>query len=275
LFVCFYEKKKYQETLANSLVNQTKHSKRKRDTMKLTEGVATSISQMSISDLSKKRSRRSATMDNIQEQTNNNNESSPNNNKPKYLKVPDKIFKEMLLKSLVGGGKEESIVQWFDTTLKLQYIRTYAHLLNNICYLKLEQDYWQHYDKVATTEGIWSSPLEKELIKKNNLYRINFKTKIQLDKHRQFIFNRLQKAENELNKHKQQRPINSSFDMNRLSTVLLAFVRQGQHKLSKDFERKKQLLQFDAHDYHLIKTFYTLKPTENQVSLSLLILYLR
>jgi hypothetical protein len=239
---------------------QTKSSKRKRES-KPTAGITTSISQMSISNLPKKQRQRSTTMDNIKEHT-HGNKSIPNN-KPKYLKVPDQIFKQMLSKSLTEG---ESIVQLIDTPEKLQYIRTYTHLLNNICYLKLEQDYWEHYDKVAITEGIWSSPLGKELIKTNNLYRINFKTKAQLERHRQLILNRLQKAENELNKHKQpQQLMNSSLDMNRLSTILLAFVRQGQYKLSKDFERKKQILQFDANDHRLIKTFYNSKPMENQV----------
>ena len=184
------------------------------------------MSQISISNLPKKRQRRSTTIDNITElHKNDDDKSTSNNNKPKYLKVPDQIFKQMLSKSLTGA---ESIVQLFDTPEKLQYVRTYAHLLNNTCYLKLEQHYWEYYDKVATTEGIWSSPLEKELIKTNNLYRINFKTKSQLERHRQLIFNRLQKTENELNKHKQQ-PFDRSIDMNRLSTILLAFVRQGQH----------------------------------------------
>jgi hypothetical protein len=226
-------------------------------------GITNSMSQISISNLPKKQRKRSTTIDNIIEHQSNDTKSilNNNNNKPKYLKVPDQIFKQMLSKSLTEG---ESIVQLIDTPEKLQYIRTYTHLLNNVCYLKLEQNYWEHYDKVATTEGIWSSPLGKELIVKNNLYRINFKTKAQLERHRQLILNRLEKAENELNKHKQQL-MNSSLDMNRLSTILLAFVRQGQYKLSKDFERKKQILQFDANDHRLIKTFYNSKPMENQV----------
>lgn len=217
------------------------------------------MSQISISNLRKKR-HHSTTMDNIKEHT-HVNKSIPNN-KPKYLNVPDPVFKQMLSKSLTDA---DDIAQLFDTPEKLQYVRIYAYLLNNICYLKLEQDYWEHYDKVAITEGIWSLSLEKELKKKNNLYRINFKTKVQLERYRQLIFNRLQNVENELNKHKQQRPSNNSFDMIRLSTILLAFVRQGQYKLSKDFERKKQILQFDANDHRLIKTFYNLKPTENEV----------
>ena len=181
-------------------------------------------------------------------------------NKPKYLKVPDQIFKEMLLKSLT---ESENIGQLLDTPEKLQYIRTFVHLLNNICYLKLEEDFWNHYHTVATTECIWSSPLEKEVIKNNNLYRINFKTKAQLERHRQSVLNRLKKAEIELTQHKQQQ--RELLLMDKLSTILLAFVRQRQSKLIKDFEQRKSLLQFDANDYRLIRTFYEYKPLKDQV----------
>lgn len=114
------------------------------------------------------------------------------------------------------------------------------------------------------SEAIWSLPMVKDMAKENNLSRFKFKTKAQLEKHRTLILNRLQEAENNLNKHKQQ-PINRSIDMNKLSTVIPAFVRQGQHKLSVEFERKKLILQFDSNDHRLVKTFYNLKPTENQV----------
>jgi hypothetical protein len=104
----------------------------------------------------------------------------------------------------------------------------------------------------------------KDMTKENNLSRFKFKTKVQLEKHRQLILNRLEEAETNLNKHKQQ-PHHTSIDMNKLSNVIPAFVRQGQHKLSIEFERKKLILQLDANDHHLIKTFYNLKPTANQV----------
>ena len=167
----------------------------------------------------------------------------------------------MLSKSMADA---ESIVQSLETPEKLQFTRTYAHLLNNVFYLKLEQEFWTHYNAVCMSEAIWSTPMMTDIAKENNLYRLTFKTKIQLDKHRQLIVTRLQDAENKLDLHKQQ-PINRLIDMNKLSMIITAFVRQGQHKLSKEFERKKLILQFDANDHRLVKTFYNLKPTENQV----------
>ncbi|CAF3123116.1 unnamed protein product, partial [Rotaria sp. Silwood2] len=92
-----------------------------------------------------------------------------------------------------------------------------------------------------------------------NLFRFKFKTQVQLEKHYQLIQKRLNIAENNLNQYKQQ-PIHESIDINTLSTIMTAFVRQGQHKLCAEFERKKLILQFDAIDHRLIKTFYNLNP---------------
>ena len=217
------------------------------------------MSQMSISNLPKKR-QRSTTKGNVAvvEKTDNNTTS---NNKPKYLKVPDQIFKEMLSKSLVG---DDNIIQLLDTPEKLQFVRTYAHLLNNVFYLKLEQNFWEHYHTVCMSEGIWSVPIVNDMAKENNLCRFKFKTKAQLERHHKSILNRFQTAENKLNNHKEL-PIHRFVDTNKLSTIITAFVRQGQNKLSVEFERKKLILQLDANDHRLVKAFYNLKPTENQV----------
>ena len=227
---------------------------------------------MSISNVvqKKKKRQRSTTMDTAKKYQLSQNLSTPtviNLQQPKYLKVPDHIFKQMLSKALVGA---ENIVQHLDTPEKLAFIRTYAHLLNNVFYLKLEQDFWDHYHKIMTTENIWILPLSKEMIQQNSLYRFSFKTNPQLNKHRQLIYQRLQKAENYLQEYKQQQQhkISSLLGMNnKLPTILSAFVRQNQHKLTLEYERKKQILQFDAKDHSLIKTFYNLTPIENQVNI--------
>ncbi|CAF1391421.1 unnamed protein product [Rotaria sp. Silwood1] len=245
-----------QEMLENENVIQTTSVKRKRETRPI--GITTSLSQMSIANLPKKR-QRPPIMANIGEEKEIGKTRS--NNKPKYLKVPDQIFKDMLSKSLACA---ESIVQLLDTPEKLQFVRTYADILNNVFYLKLEKDFWEHYNTVCISEAIWSSCLTKEYAQVNNLCRFKFKTKAQIEKHCKLILNRLQEAENNLTKHKQQ-PINELIDMNTLSTMITAFVRQGQHKLTAEFDQKKLILQFDANDHRLVKTFYNFSPNENQI----------
>lgn len=183
------------------------------------------------------------------------------NNIPKYLNVPDNVFKNMLSTSLEGM---ENIVQSLDTPGKLQYTRVYTQLVNNMFYLKLKQDFWKTYYQVVITEGIGSLQISKQMVKENNLHRIQFMTQDKIETRQNVIIEQLQQAENELNKHKQL-AVDQSIDINRLATVIPAFVRKGQHKLSNDFQRKKLLLQLDANEYRLIQEFYDLKPSEDQV----------
>jgi len=167
----------------------------------------------------------------------------------------------MLSTSLEGM---ENIVQSLDTPEKIQYARVYAHLVNHMFYLRLKQDFWQNYYQVAITEGIGSLQMSKQMVKENNLHRIQFMTPDKLQTYQNTISEKLQLVENELNIHKQL-IIDQSIDINRLSSVIPAFVRKGQHKLSNDFQRKKLLLQLDANEYCLIQKFYALKPSEDQV----------
>jgi hypothetical protein len=95
----------------NKIIEQTKSTKRKRETRPM--GVTTSMSQMSISNLPKKHQRSTTRNDIVVKMTENKIIS---NNKPKYLKVPNKVFKEMLSKPLTGVN---NIIQLLDTAEKL------------------------------------------------------------------------------------------------------------------------------------------------------------
>ncbi|CAF4202114.1 unnamed protein product [Rotaria sordida] len=132
---------------------QRKSIKRKRETRPV--DITTSLSQMSISNLPKKRPR-STSMARITEEK--NLAETESNTKPKYLKVPDQVFKNMLSKSLADG---KSIVETLDTPEKLEFIRIYAHLLNNIFYLKLERDFWKHYQTICSAKVIWQATKDK------------------------------------------------------------------------------------------------------------------
>ncbi|CAF3918662.1 unnamed protein product [Adineta steineri] len=204
-------------------------TKRKRETRPT--GVTISISQISMVQPPEKR-RRSATtttIDNVV-QPKNQSKKSTSHIKPNYLNTPDHIFKKMLSTALEGA---EDTFQLFDTPEKLQYARVYAQLLNDLFYLRLKQDFWNDYYNILVTTG-------------------------------QTTVEQLKQTEINLNQHKQIE-LGQSIDLHKLSTIILAFVRKGQHKLVADFQYKKSLLQFDTNDYHLVKTFYDLKPSEDQI----------
>ena len=182
-------------------------------------------------------------------------------NIPKYLNVPDSVFKNMLSTSLEGA---DNIVQSLDTPAKLHFTRVYAQLVNNLFYLKLKQDFWNHYCKVIISEGIWSLTMSKQIVKENNLHRLQFRTQAKLETRQKATIEQTEEAEKELSKHKQL-AADHSIDINRLLTVIPAFVRKGQHKLVQDFERKKLLLQLDAKEYRLVQHLLDLNPSEDQV----------
>jgi hypothetical protein len=106
--------------------------------------------------------------------------------------------------------------------------------------------------------------MSKQVVKENNLRRIKFVTQENVEKHRKAIIEELKQAENDLNKHKQL-TIDPTIDRNILPTIIPAFIRKDQRKLSADFERRKLLLQLDANDYYLVQVFYDLQPTTDQV----------
>jgi hypothetical protein len=76
---------------------------------------------------------------------------------PHYPRVSNSIFKRMLCKALVGA---ETIVAHIDIADKLDYIRIYARLLNNVCYLQFEEHFWTDYMNILTTESVWSLSLQ-------------------------------------------------------------------------------------------------------------------
>ena len=236
----------------------TKAAKRKR-IVTSTGGVTTSLSAMSLVQPTTKRSRIAValtTTDDIVIE-------SSSNDKPNYLKVPDPIFKKMLSTALEGTEERMNVV--LDTPDRLQYARTYAQLINDLFYLRLKEDYWTYYCTTMTSFGTDSMHMSKSICEEHNLHRIQFIQQENILQCQQTIIEQLKQIEDQLSEHQRLASGDQSIDLNRLSTVIPAFVRKGQYKLSADFERKKLLLHYDLNDYRLVQAFYNLLPSEDQV----------
>ena len=235
-----------QQRVPTEEVEQAPTSKRKR--MNRPVDITASISQLSIVPPSSKRPRATTT-------------EVPRKIVPEYLTGSDHVLKKMLSAALEGG---ETIVRLLDTTEKLQYARLYAQLLNDICFLKLKHEYFEAYYHVGHDAGVWSSGLSKEMIKENHLHRIQFISTENMERRRQTITETLKLADEALDQHKQL-GMNQTIDADQLFTMVLAFVRKSQSKLSAEFKRKISLVQWDANGIQLVQAFYEWKPTEEQV----------
>ena len=79
---------------------------------------------------------------------------SVQNFKPQYLKVSDRIFKQMLLNAIQGG---DTIVKCLDTNEKIQIVRRMTEVTNNLEYFDLQRHLWQDYYNLGIKENMWES----------------------------------------------------------------------------------------------------------------------
>ena len=232
--------------------------KRKRDTGAAT--VTKSLSQISISQsLPNKRVRPSAfglTHDQM-----NTTVASSFSEACGYLHVPDQVFKQRLNTSMEDAERQVTLI---NTKEKLQSIRDYARQIDRVSCLKMKQDFLIYYQSMCLDEGVWSSSIPRKILKENVLHRLDFRTREKLDQSRKVIVEQLKRAECDANAYALTL-VDHFVDVSRWTVIVTALVRKGQQKLRAEYERRKSLLQFDAHDYRWVRSFYELKPTDIQV----------
>ncbi len=193
---------------------------------------------------------------------------------PKYSKLPNYLFKHLLAKNIPCYCNK--IRQWLTNDQLLQFIRQRAELMNVISQLNIEHDYWTYVLNLDMPAMHWLSTISKN-VKQRNYINWDYPRTVENILHRKRIIeNKLLKTENDLNVYLQQQQTvqffhqmqnKTSIDhaMNIISKALVVMIRNGLHQLHTNFEHKKILLQFDVNDVHLVKSFYDLNPTEEQV----------
>ena len=82
-----------------------------------------------------------------------------------YLKVPDKIFKQMLSNAIKDGSE---IIRYLDTSEKVQFVRQMTEVTNNLHYIDLQRHLWQDYYNLGMKEGIWAPRISKSYAKQHN-----------------------------------------------------------------------------------------------------------
>lgn len=137
---------------------QPKYSKRKRHRRTGTgSGVPASIGTVLITTNLPKKRQHSTTMESIIAVGEQNTPAgSASNWKPKCLKVPDQVFKQMLSKTSPDDTTIADLVSLLNTSKKKQFIRRYAHLLNDISYLKAELNFLDYYNRGMISHNIWT-----------------------------------------------------------------------------------------------------------------------
>lgn len=155
-----------------------------------------SFSQLSISQGNSKKKKTITTTTNDQIE---NNESSMNfteNFKPSYLKVPDRIFKQMLSSATENGSK---IVQCLNTTEKLQFVRQLSELTNNFYFKDLQRQLWQEYHNISSKDITnWESKITNQYANQHNTCRMYKPQKSSIEQHQKTIQKQLERIRNQL-----------------------------------------------------------------------------
>ena len=277
----------------NNQTTSVSEKKRKRpEAHQSEESVSRSLSQLSISQQTKKRKKKSPPRNNqLNRETSNvvnhhndeqqrqqkNTRREDNNSlstyrikrlKPCYLKMSDRIFKQMLSNELEHG---DNTIQCLDTKEKIQFVRQMTEATNDVYYFDLQRQLWQTYYDIGMEGGLWTSCVSKSFAKHHYTSRRYGFPKHIIEKHQSEIKQQFQQAISilqqyitELEQHAQQwqptiHPII-------LSNAINECVKNSQLRLRHEFDYKKKMLTFNSNDHQLIQQFYDLQPSQKQVS---------
>jgi hypothetical protein len=187
---------------------------------------------------------------------------------PRYLSIPDKVFKEMLSSTIKDGDK---IAQSLNTNEKLQFVRQITEVTNNLQYLNLQRQLWQDYYDIGMKQGgIWAPQLSKFDAKQHHTCRTYGFPKHIIETRQKTIEHQIQRTINELQQclikleHNTQQ-WQPSVNPNMVSNAINECVKNGQQRLRQEFDYKRKMLELDSNDHHFIKQFYDLRPNEEQV----------
>jgi hypothetical protein len=264
--------------------------KRKRDmltpTTPTTPTLDQSLSQLSISEAgqqqqqqqqsSKKKKTTTSTITTNNPSLQNQNNQASNNPmekfKPRYLKVSDRIFKQMLSNAAPENGHK--IFECLDTKEKLQLVRELTETTNDYYFKDLQRQLWQEYYELGLKEGTWGSTVSKNFTRKHNICRIYGRSQSCIEQRQATITHELQNIKTKLDQYKQQLAISikqwqSSIDLYTLSLAINECVKKGQQRLKEEFDFKKEILLLDSEDRQCLTKFYNLQPNNELIQLAI------
>ena len=187
--------------------------------------------------------------------------------KPRYLRMSDKVFKQMLSNEI---EHDDNTIQCLDTKEKIEFVRQMTETTNNLYYFDLQCQLLQAYDDISKKEGVWTSRVSKAFAKQHHtcrsygfLKRVIDKRQSEINQQFQQVINSLQQYIIELEHNTQQ--WQPSIHPAILSNAINECVKGAPRRLRQAFDYKKKMLTSNSNDHHWIKQFCHLQPSQEQV----------
>jgi len=190
---------------------------------------------------------------------------------PSYNKISKNRFKNLLYR--VNPSYRREFQKYLSNPKLLSFIQKYAHLMSMRIQLEMEKDYWKHVIDGLLFVVQWPSQMPKNFTRQ---YSINWdypRTERNIRHRQKLTQNKLNQICQQLQKHSQKYLSCWSISdktlidriTNMISNALKMMIFNDLQNLHIRLEQKKALIQFDAYDIHLLKLFYDLQPTDDQV----------
>ena len=196
---------------------------------------------------------------------------------PNYKQLSPYRLKDLLMKA-ISNEHQDQIERLLNSFPVLEFLRQRAEVVCTVVQLKIEQDYWNYVGNLNLPIVTWLSEVSTDVTKQNFINWDHTKTKTNVNHRQQIINSKLEQAEINLCVHFQQPyPLDwqiqyrNSMDhsLQIIYNALGVVLHNSLYYFHTNFEQKKILLHFDIYDAYLVKLFYALNPTSEQVSLDL------
>jgi len=186
---------------------------------------------------------------------------------PRYLKVPDRIFKQMLSNSIENGYL---ISRCLDGPEKLQFVRQITEMTNNLYFKDFQRQLWQEYYNLSSKDKNWVLKITKQYAHQHHTCRMYRPQKSFIEERQSTITHQIKRIGDELREHliKLQQNITQwrpSINFDLLSHAINECVKNSQQRLKDEFNYKKEMLTLDWIDHQSLTEFYQLKPDEEVI----------
>ncbi|CAF2793051.1 unnamed protein product [Rotaria sp. Silwood2] len=187
---------------------------------------------------------------------------------PDYLKVSNRVLKQMLISSFDNA---KDIVKRLNSKEKINYIRQYTCLIHRLLYVQLQESQWKYYYDIGVQENIWTGRVSKKWAAMNSMNYTYGRSKHLILQRLKKIQQQLQQSSEALQNFGNQplprclSDMNPPLDFTKMSAMVTALVRKGQHKLTQQFEHNKKMLILESTDHRLVKNVHDLKPNKQQI----------
>ena len=192
---------------------------------------------------------------------------------PKYLNVSSYHFARLVLKTT--SWNRRTVKHWFRNVQVVHFFRQYARLFDKVTHFQLEQDYWNCVAETLTNSIAWLSKMPKVLTRHTSINWEYPRTEKNIRKRQRAISNQLKQAQDNMNAHLQKakelpyqhKQEEITMEHIELLDAIETFVQEGLQPVRTNFEQKKILLEIDRNEVQLVKSFFDLSPTSDQVCL--------